>query len=107
MFKTIASEPQGLHLSLSEALLNMPVERIKKLEFAVRFRWKQDAIAIWHHTAAQHRAVFGFAPHHRAGQRLTFDSFTPTKVPPPATRQMRRSGHVDPRPPAGRRVVRA
>jgi taurine dioxygenase len=107
MFKTIASEPQGLHLSLSEALLNMPVERIKKLEFAVRFRWEQDAIASWDHTAAQHHTMFGFAPYYRAGQRLTCGSFTPTQAPPPATRQTRRSGHVDPRPPAGRRVVRA
>jgi taurine dioxygenase len=107
LFKTIASAPPGLHLDLSEALLNTLLEWIKKPESMLYFRWKQDAIAIWHHTAAQHRAVFGFAPHYRAGQRLTFDSFTPTKVPPPATRQMRRSGHVDPRPPAGRRVVRA
>jgi alpha-ketoglutarate-dependent taurine dioxygenase len=107
MFKTIASEPQGLHLSLSEALLNMPVERIKKLEFAVRFRWEQDAIARWDNAATQDFAVFDYAPCYRAGQRLTCGSFTPTQAPPPATRQTRRSGHVDPRPPAGRRGVRA
>ncbi len=107
MFKTIASEPQGLHLTLSEALLNMRVEGIKKLEFAVRFRWEGDAIASWHHTAAQHHTVFDFAPHHRAGQRLPCGSFTPTRVPAPATRQTRRSGHAASWPPVRRRVVRA
>lgn len=107
LFKTIASAPPGLHLDLSEVLLNTLVEWIKKPESILHFRWKQDAIAIWHHTAAQHRAVFGFAPHHRAGQRLTFDSFTPTQVPPPATRQTQRSGRADSWPPVGRRVVRA
>jgi hypothetical protein len=97
LFKTIASAPPGLHLDLSEVLLNTLVEWIKKPESILHFRWKQDAIAIWHHTAAQHRA----------GQRLTFDSFTPTKVPPPATRQTQRSGRADSWPPVGRRVVRA
>ena len=107
MFKTIASAPLGLHLGQTETLLNTLVEWIKKPEFMIHFRWEQDAIAIWHHTAAQHRAVFGFAPNHRAGQRLTFDSFTPTQVPPPAKRQTQRSGRADSWPPVARRVVRA
>lgn len=107
MFKTIASAPPVLHLDLSEALLNTLVEWIKKPESILHFRWKQDAIAIWHHTAAQHRTVLGIELHYRAGQRLILDSFTPTQVPPPAKRQTQRSGHADSWPPVARRVVRA
>ncbi|MFN9281910.1 MAG: TauD/TfdA dioxygenase family protein [Rubrivivax sp.] len=84
----------GLHMDLSEALLNMLFEWIKKPEFMVRFRWEQDSIAIWDNAATQHYAVFDYAPHYRAGQRLTCGSFTPARAPPAQRRPTRRSGHV-------------
>jgi taurine dioxygenase len=56
----------------------------------VRFRWEQDSIAIWDNAATQHYAVFDYAPHYRAGQRLTCGSFTPTQDAPPAARPARR-----------------
>ncbi|MFM8769994.1 MAG: TauD/TfdA dioxygenase family protein [Rubrivivax sp.] len=68
----------GLHLDLSESLLHMLFEWIKKPEFMVRFRWEKDSIAIWDNAGTQHYAVFDYAPHYRAGQRLTCGRFTPT-----------------------------
>ena len=77
----------GLHMDLSESLLNMLFEWIKKPEFMVRFRWEKDSIAIWDNAATQHYAVFDYAPHYRAGQRLTCGSFTPALQAAPAPRR--------------------
>jgi taurine dioxygenase len=77
----------GLHMDLSESLLNMLFEWIKKPEFMVRFRWEKDSIAIWDNAATQHYAVFDYAPHFRAGQRLTCGSFTPALQAAPAPRR--------------------
>ena len=68
----------GMHLDLSEALLKMLFDWIKKPEFMVRFRWEPDSVALWDNCATQHYAAFDYAPHYRAGQRLTCGSFIPT-----------------------------
>jgi taurine dioxygenase len=68
----------GMHMDLSEAVLNMLFEWVKKPEFMVRFRWEKDSLAMWDNCATQHYAVFDYAPHYRAGQRMTCGSFVPT-----------------------------
>ena len=47
----------------------------------VRFRWEKDSVAMWDNCATQHYAVFDYAPHYRAGQRMTCGSFVPTYNP--------------------------
>jgi taurine dioxygenase len=71
----------GMHMDLSEAVLNMLYEWVKKPEFMVRFRWEKDSVAMWDNCATQHYAVFDYAPHYRAGQRMTCGSFVPTLNP--------------------------
>jgi taurine dioxygenase len=71
----------GMHMDLSEAVLNMLYEWVKKPEFMVRFRWEKDSLAMWDNCATQHYAVFDYAPHYRAGQRMTCGSFVPTLNP--------------------------
>ena len=71
----------GMHMDLSESVLNMLYEWVKKPEFMVRFRWEKDSVAMWDNCATQHYAVFDYAPHYRAGQRMTCGSFVPTLNP--------------------------
>ncbi|GAB2600585.1 taurine dioxygenase [Ramlibacter solisilvae] len=68
----------GVHMDLSEALLHMLAEWVKKPEFMVRFRWEKDSLVLWDNCQTQHYAVFDYAPHYRAGQRVTAGSFVPT-----------------------------
>jgi taurine dioxygenase len=75
----------GIHMDLSEALLSMLYEWVKKPEFMVRFRWEKDSMAMWDNSATQHYAVFDYAPHYRAGQRMTCGSFVPTLGIQPTT----------------------
>jgi len=70
----------GLHLDLSEALLRMLFEWIKKPEFMVRFKWEPDSLVIWDNCQTQHYAVFDYAPQYRAGERLTCGTFEPTLI---------------------------
>lgn len=67
----------GIPDELSEALLSMLYEWIKKPEFMVRFRWEKDSIAIWDNFATQHYAVFDYAPHYREMNRVTAGSERP------------------------------
>ncbi|MCU0957853.1 MAG: TauD/TfdA family dioxygenase, partial [Hydrogenophaga sp.] len=60
---------------------------VKKPEFMVRFRWEKDSVAMWDNCATQHYAVFDYAPHYRAGQRMTCGSFVPTLKPGAAASQ--------------------
>lgn len=71
----------GVHLDLSDALLAMLNEWIKKPEFMVRFQWQPNSIAMWDNCQTQHYAVFDYAPHYRAGERVTCGSFEPKLTP--------------------------
>lgn len=68
---------KGLHMDLSDALLRMLFEWVKKPEFMVRFRWEPDSLVMWDNCGTQHYAAFDYAPHYRAGQRMTCGSFVP------------------------------
>ncbi|MGD9946787.1 MAG: TauD/TfdA dioxygenase family protein [Burkholderiaceae bacterium] len=60
-----------------ENLLRLLNEWIMKPEFAVRFRWERDSLAIWDNLATQHYAVFDYPGHSRRMHRITC---APTKV---------------------------
>lgn len=68
----------GVHEDLSDSLLTMLNEWVKKPEFVVRFRWEPNSMAIWDNFATQHYAVFDYGPHYRAMQRMTAGSAAPT-----------------------------
>jgi len=70
----------GVHLDLSDALLAMLNEWVKKPEFMVRFQWQPNSIAMWDNCQTQHYAVFDYAPHYRAGERITCGSFEPKLI---------------------------
>lgn len=67
----------GLHPDLSDSMLRMLYEWVKRPEFSCRFRWEPDSIAIWDNFATQHYATFDYAPHYREMQRMTCGSTTP------------------------------
>ncbi len=67
----------GIHLDISDALLAMLFEWVKKPEFLVRFRWETDSLVIWDNFATQHYAVFDYAPHYRGMHRMTAGSAEP------------------------------
>ena len=67
----------GVHMDLSDALLAMLFEWMKKPEFMVRFKWEPNSLAMWDNCQTQHYAVFDYAPHYRAGERVTCGSFEP------------------------------
>lgn len=84
-----------VHEDLSDALLGMLHEWIKKPEFQVRFRWEPDAIAIWDNLATQHFAVFDYAPAKRSMWRMTAGAAAPKldlKTVPAAVRPKRAAG---------------
>jgi taurine dioxygenase len=64
-------------LDLSDQLLKMCLDWVKKPEFQVRFRWERDSLAIWDNFATQHLAVTDYAPAYRAMQRVTAGSARP------------------------------
>ena len=66
-----------IHMDLSDCMLAMLREWVKKPEFMVRFRWEPDSIAIWDNLATQHYAVFDYAPNYRAMHRMTAGSAKP------------------------------
>lgn len=88
---------EGMHMDLSESLLRMLFEWMKKPEFMVRFRWEPNSVAMWDNCQTQHYAVFDYAPHYRAGERVTCGGFEPVALRGPGS-----SSTAAPRPMAGR-----
>jgi taurine dioxygenase len=55
----------------SEVLLRFLFEHIARPEFVVRWKWKQDDLAIWDNRLTQHYAVADYLPHRRIMHRAT------------------------------------
>lgn len=49
----------------------MLLEHIRKSEFLVRRRWKENAIAFWDNRMTQHYAVNDYLPHRRIMNHAT------------------------------------
>jgi taurine dioxygenase len=62
---------KGLRRNESDALLAMLFDHIKKPEFQVRWRWKENAIAFWDNRITQHYAVNDYLPNRRVMHRAT------------------------------------
>lgn len=68
---------RDIHEDIGDPLLNTLYEWVKKPDFCVRFKWEKDSVAIWDNFGTQHYALFDYAPHYRAMQRMTAGSATP------------------------------
>src|SRR5258708_3185473 len=61
----------GIPRDESEAVLAYPYQHGENPLFQCRFRWSENAIAFWDNRCAQHRAMWDYWPHTRAGTRVT------------------------------------
>ena len=55
----------------SDAVLAYLYQHAENPLFQCRFRWTENAIAFWDNRCAQHRAMWDYWPHTRAGTRVT------------------------------------
>ena len=65
--RNIVNESQGQ----SDHILQFLYQHINKPEFQVRFRWRNNSIAIWDNRITQHYAVVDYLPNIRHMQRVT------------------------------------
>src|SRR5689334_9465819 len=61
----------GVPRDESDAMLAYLYQHMENPLFQCRFRWSENAIAFWDNRCAQHRAMWDYWPHTRAGTRVT------------------------------------
>lgn len=61
----------------SRALLDFLFRHQQRPEFQVRFRWSENAIALWDNRATQHFALWDYWPAERRGHRVTIKGERP------------------------------
>ncbi len=67
----------GLTRSESEYLLSFLFEHVQAAEYCCRFRWTNDALALWDNRSTQHKPVNDYFPAHRQMERITIDGDQP------------------------------
>ena len=65
--RNIVNESQGQ----SDHILQFLYQHIAKPEFQIRFRWRNNSVAIWDNRITQHYAVVDYLPNIRHMQRVT------------------------------------
>jgi len=61
----------GIPRDESDAMLNYLYQHAENPLFQCRFRWTENAVAFWDNRCTQHRAMWDYWPHTRAGTRVT------------------------------------
>ena len=61
----------GVPIDESEGILRYLYEHMENPLFQCRFRWQPNSIAFWDNRCTQHRALWDYWPHTRAGNRVT------------------------------------
>ena len=61
----------GIPIDESEAILRYLYEHMENPLFQCRFRWRPNSVAFWDNRCTQHRALWDYWPHTRAGNRVT------------------------------------
>jgi taurine dioxygenase len=61
----------GVPRDESDGVLRYLYEHMENPLFQCRFRWSENAIAFWDNRCTQHRAMWDYWPHTRAGNRVT------------------------------------
>jgi taurine dioxygenase len=67
----------GLARDESDAVLAYLFDHVENELFQCRFRWRENSIAFWDNRCAQHRAMWDYWPHTRAGNRVTIKGDRP------------------------------
>lgn len=67
----------GLPRKESEALLAFLYQHVSTPEYTCRFRWSENAIAIWDNRSTQHKPINDYFPAHRKLHRITIDGDKP------------------------------
>ena len=67
----------GIPRDESDAMLAYLYQHCENPLFQCRFRWSENAIAFWDNRCAQHRAMWDYWPHTRAGTRVTVQGERP------------------------------
>ncbi|MEM7003574.1 MAG: TauD/TfdA family dioxygenase, partial [Pseudomonadota bacterium] len=62
---------EGLPKEEGRALLQFLFEHSERVDFQCRFRWSQNAIAIWDNRCILHHAIWDYWPAERQGRRLS------------------------------------
>jgi len=61
----------GMPKPYSSQLLDFLFTSLKRPEYACRFRWRQNSLAIWTNWGTQHYAINDYWPHYRRMHRIT------------------------------------
>jgi taurine dioxygenase len=61
----------GIPIDESDAILRYLYEHMENPLFQCRFRWQPNSVAFWDNRCTQHRALWDYWPHTRAGRRVT------------------------------------
>jgi taurine dioxygenase len=61
----------GVPRDESDGVLRYLYEHMENPLFQCRFRWRENSIAFWDNRCVQHRAMWDYWPHTRAGNRVT------------------------------------
>lgn len=67
----------GIPIDESEGVLRYLYEHMENPLFQCRFRWRPNSIAFWDNRCTQHRALWDYWPHTRAGNRVTIKGERP------------------------------
>ena len=69
--ETFTANIEGLERQESDAILALLYQRVKEPDVQCRFSWAPGSIAIWDNFSTQHKALWDYYPHTRAGFRAT------------------------------------
>ncbi len=69
--RTFTSHIKDMNAKESAALLDFLYDHIESLAFQVRFKWTENAVALWDNRCVQHMALWDYWPHERKGLRYT------------------------------------
>lgn len=67
----------GLPKDEGKAVLDFLFAHTERANFQCRFRWSENAIAIWDNRCALHHAMWDYWPHERRGRRVSVRGETP------------------------------
>jgi taurine dioxygenase len=59
------------------ALFEFLLDHVERANFQCRFRWTQNAIAIWDNRCVLHHAMWDYWPHERSGRRISVEGERP------------------------------
>ena len=77
---TFTTRFNELERAESDALLRFLFEHMNRPEFHVRFKWREDDLAIWDNRATQHYATGDYYPEYRRMHRITVGGDRPAGI---------------------------